>query len=175
MPGVDAGSHSNIRVEDTTKLNVTRAEALDLFGRMSLIRRFEERAEEAYGRGKVGGFLHLYIGEEAIAVGAMAGLKPDDDVVTHYRDHGYILARGIDPKRVMAELYGKATGLSKGKGGSMHMADVKRHLWGGMPSSEATSRWPPAWLWQTNTKGCRASSPASSARERPTSAHFSPA
>jgi pyruvate dehydrogenase E1 component alpha subunit len=112
-------------------LNITKAEALDLFRRMSLIRRFEERAEEAYGRGKVGGFLHLYIGEEGIAVGALAGLKPDDDVVTHYRDHGYILARGVDPKRVMAELYGKATGISKGKGGSMHMADVKRHLWGG--------------------------------------------
>jgi pyruvate dehydrogenase E1 component alpha subunit len=129
--GMDEGTCSNNRIEDTPKLNVTRAETLDLFRKMSLIRRFEERAEEAYGRGKVGGFLHLYIGEEAIAVGAMAGLKPDDDVVTHYRDHGYILARGIDPKRVMAELYGKATGLSKGKGGSMHMADVKRHLWGG--------------------------------------------
>ncbi len=114
-----------------TKLNVTKTDALVLFRRMSLIRRFEERAEEAYGRGKVGGFLHLYIGEEAIAVGALAGLKPDDDVVTHYRDHGYILARGIDPKRVMAELYGKSTGISKGKGGSMHMADVKHHLWGG--------------------------------------------
>ncbi|NJD62099.1 MAG: pyruvate dehydrogenase (acetyl-transferring) E1 component subunit alpha [Deltaproteobacteria bacterium] len=98
---------------------------------MSLIRRFEERAEAAYGQGKIGGFLHLYIGEEAIAVGAMAALRPDDDVLTHYRDHGYVLARGIDPKRVMAELYGKATGLSKGKGGSMHMAAAKRHLWGG--------------------------------------------
>jgi len=131
LPGVNDGSCSNNRIEDTPKLNVTKVEALDLFRRMSLIRRFEERAEEAYGREKVGGFLHLYIGEEAIAVGAMAGLKPDDDVVTHYRDHGYILARGIDPKRVMAELFGKATGLSKGKGGSMHMADVKHHLWGG--------------------------------------------
>jgi pyruvate dehydrogenase E1 component alpha subunit len=110
---------------------VTKTEALDWYRKMSLIRRFEERAEEAYGQGKIGGFLHLYIGEEAVAVGAMAGLAPDDDVVTHYRDHGYILARGIDPKRVMAELFGKSTGLSKGKGGSMHLADVERHLWGG--------------------------------------------
>src|SRR4030065_507495 len=109
----------------------TRTEALDLFRRMSLIRRFEERAEEAYGQGKIGGFLHLYIGEEAIAVGAMAGLHPDDDVVTHYRDHGYVLARGVGPKKVMAELYGKSTGLGKGQGGSMHLADVSRHLWGG--------------------------------------------
>ncbi len=117
--------------QDAAKLNVTGAEALDWFRKMSLIRRFEERAEEAYGQGRVGGFLHLYIGEEAIAVGAMAGLAPEDDVITHYRDHGYFLARGIDPRRVMAELYGKATGLSKGKGGSMHMVDVARHLWGG--------------------------------------------
>jgi len=117
--------------KDTGRLNVTGAEALDWFRKMSLIRRFEERAEEAYGQGRIGGFLHLYIGEEAIAVGVMAGLAPDDDVITHYRDHGYFLARGIDPKRVMAELYGKSTGLSKGKGGSMHMVDVAHHLWGG--------------------------------------------
>ncbi|MFZ2223055.1 MAG: pyruvate dehydrogenase (acetyl-transferring) E1 component subunit alpha [Candidatus Deferrimicrobium sp.] len=124
-------SPSRISVEDAAGINVTAEEALDWFRKMSLIRRFEERAEEAYGQGKIGGFLHLYIGEEAIAVGAMAALRPEDDVITHYRDHGYVLARGIEPKRVMAELYGKATGLSKGKGGSMHMADVRRHVWGG--------------------------------------------
>lgn len=124
-------SPSRISIEDAAGINVTRQEALDWFRKMSLIRRFEERAEEAYGQGKIGGFLHLYIGEEAVAVGAMAALQPEDDVITHYRDHGYVLARGIEPKRVMAELYGKATGLSKGKGGSMHMADVRRHLWGG--------------------------------------------
>jgi pyruvate dehydrogenase E1 component alpha subunit len=111
--------------------NVTKDEALDWFRKMALIRRFEEQAEEAYGQGLVGGFLHLYIGEEAIAVGAMAALSPEDDVFTHYRDHGYLLARGIDPKPVMAELFGRAAGVSKGKGGSMHMADVERHLWGG--------------------------------------------
>ncbi len=117
--------------KDAAGMKVAAAEALDWFRKMCLIRRFEERAEEAYGQGRIGGFLHLYIGEEAIAVGAMAGLTPDDDVITHYRDHGYYLARGIDPRRVMAELYGKATGLSKGKGGSMHMVDVAHHLWGG--------------------------------------------
>lgn len=116
---------------DADGIQVTAAEALEWFKKMSLIRRFEERAEEAYGQGKIGGFLHLYIGEEAIAVGAMAALRPEDDVITHYRDHGYVLARGVEPKRVMAELYGKSTGLSKGKGGSMHMADIGRHIWGG--------------------------------------------
>lgn len=124
---------NNALVSETDRRmsELTREQALGYFKEMSLIRRFEERAEEAYGQGKIGGFLHLYIGEEAIAVGAMAGLAPDDDVVTHYRDHGYVLARGVDPKRVMAELYGKSTGLAKGKGGSMHLADVSRHLWGG--------------------------------------------
>lgn len=124
---------NNALVSETDRRmsELTREQALEYFKEMSLIRRFEERAEEAYGQGKIGGFLHLYIGEEAIAVGAMAGLAPDDDVVTHYRDHGYVLARGVDPKRVMAELYGKSTGLAKGKGGSMHLADVSHHLWGG--------------------------------------------
>ncbi|MBI4789980.1 MAG: pyruvate dehydrogenase (acetyl-transferring) E1 component subunit alpha [Chloroflexi bacterium] len=120
-----------VSAPDRTESGLTRTEALEWFKQMSLIRRFEERAEEAYGQGKIGGFLHLYIGEEAIAVGALAALQPDDDVVTHYRDHGYVLARGVDPKKVMAELYGKATGLDKGKGGSMHLADVSKHLWGG--------------------------------------------
>lgn len=108
-----------------------REEALDWYRKMTLVRRFEERAEEAYGEGKIGGFLHLYIGEEAVAVGALAGLRPDDDVLTHYRDHGYVLARGIDPKRVMAELFGRESGISRGRGGSMHLADPKQHLWGG--------------------------------------------
>jgi len=126
-----AGLDLNLPESQKKKSALTAVEALDWFKKMSLIRRFEERAEQAYGEGKIGGFLHLYIGEEAIAVGALAALHQDDDVITHYSDHGYVLARGIDLKRVMAELYGKSTGLSKGKGGSMHMADVKRRLWGG--------------------------------------------
>ena len=126
----DAGS-TILYGKEGDRMRVSREEALTLFRKMFLIRRFEELAEEAYGRGRIGGFLHLYIGEEAVAVGSFAGLEPDDDVITHYRDHGYVLARGVDPRRVMAELYGKSTGLSKGKGGSMHLADVTRHVWGG--------------------------------------------
>lgn len=116
---------------DKTQANLTQAEAFDWLKKMYLIRRFEERAEEAYGQGKIGGFLHLYIGEESIAVGSMAALQPDDDLITHYRDHGYSLARGVDPNACMAELYGKSTGLNHGKGGSMHFADPKKHIWGG--------------------------------------------
>src|SRR5512142_1033053 len=116
---------------DQKKVSVPREQALDWLEQMMLIRRFEERAEQAYTQGKIGGFLHLYIGEEAIAVGTIGALQPDDDVITHYRDHGYALARGLDPNKVMAELYGKATGVSKGKGGSMHLADVSKHFWGG--------------------------------------------
>lgn len=118
-------------VKEKPQTKLTRDEGLNWLKQMMLIRRFEERAEEAYTQKKIGGFLHLYIGEEAIAVGMMAGLHPDDDVFTHYRDHGYALARGLDPKNLMAELYGKATGIVKGKGGSMHFASVEHHLWGG--------------------------------------------
>lgn len=120
-----------ITVKGKPQTKLTRDEGLSWLKQMMLIRRFEERAEEAYTQKKIGGFLHLYIGEEAIAVGMMAGLHLDDDVFTHYRDHGYALARGLDPKKLMAELYGKATGIVKGKGGSMHFASVEQHLWGG--------------------------------------------
>ncbi len=110
---------------------ITRETALHWLEQMMLIRRFEEAAEYAYTQKKVGGFLHLYIGEESIAVGSVAAMQPDDDIFTHYRDHGWVLARGVDPKPAMAELYGKATGLVKGKGGSMHFASVEHHMWGG--------------------------------------------
>jgi len=106
-------------------------ELIGLYRQMLLIRRFEEKAAEEYTLGKIGGFLHLYVGEEAVAVGAVSAMKPDDDLLTHYRDHGYALAKGCDPKKAMAELFGKETGLSRGKGGSMHMADVSKHFWGG--------------------------------------------
>lgn len=98
---------------------------------MLLIRRFEEKAAEMYALGKIAGFCHLYIGEEAVAVGSIGATDPEDYIVTAYRDHGHALARGSDPKRVMAELFGKATGVSKGKGGSMHLFDVARHFMGG--------------------------------------------
>lgn len=106
-------------------------EATSLYRRMVLIRQFEDKAAEMYALGKIGGFLHLYNGEEAVAVGALSALRPDDDLFTSYRDHGYALARGCDPRRVMAELFGKETGLCKGRGGSMHLADRSLHFWGG--------------------------------------------
>src|SRR5499426_485063 len=90
---------------------------------MMLIRRFEEKAAEADALGKIGGFLHLSIGEEAVAVGASSVLRPDDYAISTYREHGHCLVKGSDPKRVMAELYGRRDGLSKGKGGSMHLFD----------------------------------------------------
>ena len=110
---------------------ITREIGLHWLEQMMLIRRFEEAAEYAYTQKKIGGFLHLYIGEESIAVGAVAAMHHDDDIFTHYRDHGWVLARGVDAKPSMAELYGKATGLVKGKGGSMHFASVAHHMWGG--------------------------------------------
>lgn len=98
---------------------------------MLLIRRFEERAGEAYAQGKIGGFCHLYIGQEAVAVGSSAALRDDDYVFCSYREHGQALARGLSPREVMAELFGKATGCSGGKGGSMHLFNVERNFLGG--------------------------------------------
>jgi len=108
-----------------------RDEALRLYRQMVLIRLFEERAAQEYAYQKIGGFLHLYIGEEAVAVGAISTIRQDDLVVSHYRDHGHALAKGSDPKKVMAELFGKVTGLCKGKGGSMHLFDVEHGFLGG--------------------------------------------
>jgi pyruvate dehydrogenase E1 component alpha subunit len=106
-------------------------DALALYRQMQLIRRFEEEAARAYSQGKVGGFLHLYIGQEAVAVGASAALEADDYTITTYRDHGLALARGMAPRAAMAELFGKVTGCSKGLGGSMHYFDVEHRMLGG--------------------------------------------
>jgi pyruvate dehydrogenase E1 component alpha subunit len=107
-------------------------EQLGLFlYQMMLIRRFEEKCGEMYTKGKIRGFLHLYTGQEACAVGALAAMEDRDKIVTHYRDHGHALARGLDPNRVMAELFGKATGVSGGRGGSMHLYDVEKGFLGG--------------------------------------------
>lgn len=106
-------------------------EYLDLYYQMVLIRRLEERSAELYQQGKIGGFLHLYIGQEAVSTGLIAARKPQDRVITAYRDHGVAINVGIPAKEVMAELLGKATGTSKGKGGSMHLADVEKNFWGG--------------------------------------------
>src|SRR2546422_757792 len=102
-----------------------------LLTQMQLIRRFEEKAAEMYAMGKIGGFLHLYIGQEAVAVGATAACRPDDYAVASYREHGHCLAKGSDPKRIMAELFGRMDGLSKGKGGSMHLCDKSVNFLGG--------------------------------------------
>jgi len=110
---------------------VDAAVAKQLLTDMLLIRRFEEKAAEAYTLGKIGGFLHLYIGEEAVAVGTTSVLRPDDYAISAYREHGHCLAKGSDPKRVMAELYGRRDGLSKGKGGSMHLFDRSTNFLGG--------------------------------------------
>lgn len=104
---------------------------LDLYYQMVLIRRIEEKAVELYQQGKVGGFLHLYIGQEAVSTGLVAARQPQDRVITAYRDHGVALNCGISANEIMAELMGKATGVSKGKGGSMHMADPDKNMWGG--------------------------------------------
>src|SRR6201995_6008256 len=102
-----------------------------LYHDMLLIRRFEEKAGQLYGMGLIGGFCHLYIGQEAVVVGMNAAQKPGDQVITAYRDHGHMLACGMDPKQVMAELPGRQTGYSKGKGGSMHMFSAEKQFYGG--------------------------------------------
>jgi len=108
-----------------------RDHALTLLGEMLRIRRFEEKCAEMYSLGKIHGFLHLYIGEEAVAVGAMQSLTPEDAIVTTYREHGHALARGVPMGAVMAEMFGKANGCSRGRGGSMHLFDASRRFYGG--------------------------------------------
>lgn len=104
---------------------------LRMYYEMVLIRRVEERGAELYQAGKIGGFMHLYIGQEAVSTGLIAAREPRDRVITAYRDHGVALNCGISANEVMAELLGKVTGMSKGKGGSMHMASVEKNMWGG--------------------------------------------
>ena len=108
-----------------------KEQLLDLYYQMVLIRRVEERGAELYQAGKIGGFMHLYIGQEAVSTGLIAARELRDRVITAYRDHGVAINCGISAKEVMAELLGKATGMSKGKGGSMHMASTEKNMWGG--------------------------------------------
>ena len=110
---------------------VERERAVGWMRQMLLIRRFEERAEMMYQKGRIGGFFHQYSGQEPVAVGSIGILRDDDYVITAYRDHGHALARGMSPRTAMAELLGKAAGCSKGKGGSMHFFDVERNFLGG--------------------------------------------
>ena len=111
--------------------NATNDELLDYYKAMLLIRRFEEKAGQLYGMGLIGGFCHLYIGQEAVVVGMQSTAGPNDSVITSYRDHGHMLAYGMDPKGVMAELTGRRGGYSQGKGGSMHMFSVEKRFYGG--------------------------------------------
>ncbi|MEV7869939.1 pyruvate dehydrogenase (acetyl-transferring) E1 component subunit alpha [Streptomyces sp. NPDC088124] len=117
-----------------TRDNAARSDARhrrDLLAAMMRIRRFEERCVELYSAAKIRGFVHLYIGEEAVAVGVTAALDPEDAVVSTYREHGHALARGVPAEAIMAEMYGKATGCSRGRGGSMHLFDASRRFYGG--------------------------------------------
>ncbi|HEX6978014.1 MAG TPA: pyruvate dehydrogenase (acetyl-transferring) E1 component subunit alpha [Alphaproteobacteria bacterium] len=125
MPAV---TKRKTKVEDP---EVSPAELLKYYRDMLLIRRFEEKAGQMYGMGLIGGFCHLYIGQEAVVVGMQAAITPEDAVITSYRDHGHMLACGMDPKGVMAELTGRRGGYSKGKGGSMHMFSKEKNFYGG--------------------------------------------
>jgi pyruvate dehydrogenase E1 component alpha subunit len=117
---------------DTPPLpGLERDHAVELLREMTRIRRFEERCVELYSAAKIRGFLHLYIGEEAIAAGAMASLRPEDAVVATYREHGHALARGVSAEAIMAEMFGRAAGCSRGRGGSMHLFDARTRFYGG--------------------------------------------
>ena len=118
-------------ISNATLAGLTRTELLEMHYKMALIRRFEEKSAEEYTRGKIGGFMHLYIGQEAVGVGSIKALRPDDKILCSYREHGHALAKGMDPGAVMAELLGKITGCSKGKGGSMHMWSNELGIYGG--------------------------------------------
>jgi pyruvate dehydrogenase E1 component alpha subunit len=120
------------RPGEPERYTASKEELLEFYRQMTLIRRFEERAGQLYGLGLIGGFCHLYIGQEAVAVGLQSALDNEkDSVITGYRDHGHMLAYGIDPKLIMAELTGRQAGISKGKGGSMHMFSVEHKFYGG--------------------------------------------
>src|SRR6266700_7907589 len=118
-------------ISNATLAGLTRTELLNIHYMMALIRRFEEKSAEEYTRGKIGGFMHLYIGQEAVGVGCITTLRADDKILCSYREHGHALARGMEPGAVMAELFGKSTGCSKGKGGSMHMWSNELGVLGG--------------------------------------------
>jgi pyruvate dehydrogenase E1 component alpha subunit len=133
-PSETAGSGNLTAVKEAQKnrlAGVDRETLVNIYNQMLLARRFEEKSAEAYSAGKIGGFCHLYIGQEAVAIGSISAIRRDDYVLTSYREHAHAIAKGISPDAVMAELYGKATGCSKGKGGSMHMFDKEVNFLGG--------------------------------------------
>src|SRR5579862_6500563 len=115
----------------TRESSLNQADLLSAYRTMLLIRRFEEKAGQLYGMGLIGGFCHLYIGQEAVVVGIQLALSDGDEVITSYRDHGHMLATGMNPRGVMAELTGRSDGYSHGKGGSMHMFSKEKNFFGG--------------------------------------------
>jgi pyruvate dehydrogenase E1 component alpha subunit len=131
MPGEPQQEANRASLPPQTQPSADLERLAALFRQMLLIRRVEEESARAYAEGKIGGFLHLYIGQESLAVGALAALEPGDYVVTTYRDHGIALAKGMTARALLAELFGKATGCSKGLGGSMHLFDREHHMLGG--------------------------------------------
>ena len=134
MPNTHRTTNSPATANNVNLADLTRREPHELLGyyrQMLLIRRFEDKAAEMYQRAKIGGYCHLNLGEEATCVGLVAGMRPGDYLFTTYRDHGYALALGIEPGRIMAELFGREDGVSKGRGGSMHLFDADKHLMGG--------------------------------------------
>lgn len=129
---VDSGNGEATRKTQKSRLGaIDRETLINIYHQMLLVRRFEEKSAEAYSAGKIGGFCHLYIGQEAVAIGSISAIRKDDYVLTSYREHAHAIAKGMTPESVMAELYGKATGCSKGKGGSMHMFDKEVNFLGG--------------------------------------------
>ena len=129
-PAADPTKSNRERPADPSPYAASKEELLKFYEDMLLIRRFEEKAGQLYGLGLIGGFCHLYIGQEAVAVGLQSALTDKDSVITGYRDHGHMLLCGIPPKDVMAELTGRQAGISKGKGGSMHMFSVEHKFYG---------------------------------------------
>ncbi|WP_142417141.1 pyruvate dehydrogenase (acetyl-transferring) E1 component subunit alpha [Bartonella massiliensis] len=131
----NSASVAHIALSSTTKkasiVDFTKEEEIDVYREMLLIRRFEEKAGQLYGMGLIGGFCHLYIGQEAVVIGTLKAAKEGDQVITSYRDHGHMLAVGMSPRGVMAELTGRQGGFSKGKGGSMHMFSKEKNFYGG--------------------------------------------
>ncbi len=130
-PKKAAAKEPNAETDNGSTAEFTTEQELKALRDMLLIRRFEEKAGQLYGMGAIGGFCHLYIGQEAVVVGVQMAMKPGDEVITGYRDHGHMLATGMDPKGVMAELTGRRGGYSKGKGGSMHMFSKEQNFYGG--------------------------------------------
>jgi pyruvate dehydrogenase E1 component alpha subunit len=126
-----ASKSSTKKAKASSAPDLSKKDHLELYHQMVLIRRLELRAADLYQQGKIGGFLHLYIGQEAVSTGLISARRPEDRVITAYRDHGVAINVGISAKAVMAELLGKETGISKGRGGSMHMADASKNFWGG--------------------------------------------